>query len=191
MRIALLALLLLAGCSGSAARDNPSAYRNAWDRFRVQFGLEPFLGYACTQEETERDGTRVIASLPYDQCYRFNASERIEGIWIDEFEGQELLTPGEYARYLRGEDRDAVTWLEMEAVRRKWAPAVKRGDPEALRLWSVHGKSAEGAWQLTGKAYRIRFVGRRASYPGSYGHLGVSRHLVLVDKLEALTPLSN
>lgn len=157
-------VLILAGCSSERHGTSPERYLSSWDRFVARSGLEGVLGYPCARKETDDHGT-VLTRIPDDQCYRFNAPERVEGVWIDEFEGQRLLSQAQFDAGIRRVEGDE-TWLEVE-----WADYPPR--PE---------NDVEGA----PRTFRIVFIGRRSTYPGAYGHLGGSRHLVLVDRIISL-----
>lgn len=167
MRWALLLLIgfALAACSPRGWRDTPAeGYRNWWDRTRVALGLEGILGYACTRSVRDKGGETVVESLPPDQCYRFNPPERIEGVWLNEFEGSVLLTQKEYAS---GQIPDDHAWVE-----------ISEQAPQASREYPMQ------------TAYQVTFIGRRASRAGMYGHLGMSRNLVLVDRMLSIQPIS-
>ena len=128
--------------------------------------LEWLFGWPCTVEELD-GSSKVITSVPPDQCYRFDPPERIQGVWMNAFEGSELLTTEEFATGVRYKENDA-TWLAM-------------GDKFSGRYDKKN----------FGRAFKVVFVGRRASFPGAYGHMGMSRHLVLVDQLISLKPIED
>jgi hypothetical protein len=168
MRMLLLAsLLILSGCSLSSRDPAPESYRSAWDRFVVGWRLEGIFGYACTREEIH-SGVKVLAAIPSEQCYRFNPPERIEGVWIDEFEGVRLLTNAQYDAGIRYIEDDS-TWLEVK-------PADQR--------------PGTGPPDYTPRVFRIVFIGRRSTYPGEYGHFGMSRHLVLLDRMISIEEIT-
>jgi hypothetical protein len=91
----------------------------------------------------------------------------MRGIWINDFEGSRFIKG---ARILPHAEEGALqVWLEIDE--RSVAPAELVSE-ESL-----------------GKAYYIEFKGRPASdmdrYPGEgYGHMGMARGLVLVDRVE-------
>jgi hypothetical protein len=155
----LLPLALLGGCS-SYERTPASAYLNFWDRMAVRF---PWISNRHLCLDRIEDG--VVRSLPDDQCYKFKPPERIEGIWVDAFEAQYLLTEAEYRAgemyYLK---RDS--WLEV--------PWRLRPEPRDA------GKP---------RAFRVTFVGRRTLYDGTYRSRNSLNELILMDRFEKIEPL--
>lgn len=152
----LLSLLILPGCSSD--RPTPAAAYAKWtDRLIVSLGLEYSVGTSCWEKVGEGDesGVRFIGE---EKCFRFDPPERIKGVWMREYEGSSLLTQAQYDAGLRF-IRDDDTWLEPFAADR---PPVDEKDV---------------------RAYRVEFIGRRSSYPGAYGHMGGSRHIVLLDRM--------
>lgn len=104
-----------------------------------------------------------IGAMPEDtdDCYRMSMPRRWQGLWDNQFEGQVFCeTPAEqcgiepYAN-----PQPAYTWIEFKA------PIDRRVKHAS------HG------------VYRIDFIGRRTVVPGSYGHLGLARHAIVVDRL--------
>lgn len=98
--------------------------------------------------------------LPDDQCYRMTPPERMRGIWIDEFEGSRFL-PGLTAAPATDPPGPHI-WLEMDAHPVPALPEERRGQ---------------------GRVVLLDFIGRRTLYPGNYGHLGMSEHEVVVQRL--------
>ena len=98
MRIAfiLTALMSLAACSSPFANP-PSVYARFSDRANATLGLGWLLGYPCEVRSKTPEGIATSESLPDDQCYRFDAPERIEGVWENAFEGSAFYTASEYA----------------------------------------------------------------------------------------------
>jgi hypothetical protein len=155
-RSCLLLILFLAGCS---SRDSTpaAAYRDPVDRVTVALGLNGLFGYACYHDE---GNVRVFVGMT--RCYRFGPERRMRGVWRDEFEGSQFF-PGRTTP--PGEDDRSGIWLsveENEAV--KAAIGHKRGEP----------------WP---RLFLLDFVGRRTLYSGDYGHMGMSRDYVVVDRL--------
>jgi hypothetical protein len=108
--------------------------------------------FPCTYEKTEL-GTRVIASLPTDQCYKMSKPERMRGFWNDEFEGSQFCTAPKECFYPHSD-----TWLEFAD------PKMQRRTP-------------------TGALYAVEFIGRRSLYSGSFGHFGMFKNDVVVDQM--------
>jgi hypothetical protein len=84
-----IALVLLSltcsACGRSDARATPSqAYRSWSDKFAVAVGLPPF---SCTHKVKDKFG-EYYASIPEDQCVKFDPPQRWHGFWRDDFEGR-------------------------------------------------------------------------------------------------------
>ncbi len=155
-------LLLLSICACSERSSVAASYKNPWDRFVVQLGFG--FGYTpCFRREKDAYG-EVLVFKGNEECFRFDPPERMRGVWLDEFEGSEFLPNATEAPAERQYSRDMI-WLDFTR-------------PEPL----LADRSGD-------RALAIEFVGRRATFPGSYGHLGGSRHLVIVDELLSATPL--
>ncbi|MEJ7777014.1 MAG: hypothetical protein WKF52_06495 [Sphingomicrobium sp.] len=157
MRALLSTFLLLSICGCSDRSSIAAPYKSLWDRFIVQLGLG--FGYTpCYRDEASPYGN-FLGFIGNEQCYRFNPPERMRGIWLDEDEDSEFLpnatrAPAEW-RY----SPNAI-WLDFT----RHEPLLNRGNGEP-------------------QAFALEFIGRRATYPGRYGHMGGSRHLVIVKKL--------
>ena len=161
-----LLLLSLGGCSDRSAIAAP--YKNPWDRVVVQIGFG--FGYEPCYRKEETPYGDVFGFIGNEECFRFDPPERMRGIWLYEFEGSEFLpdateAPADWP-VGAGYSRNAV-WLEFSG-------------PEPL-LADWHGER---------RAYEIEFVGRRASFPGRYGHMGGSPHMVIVKELLSATPVT-
>lgn len=164
MKRALLSALFILSTSACSDRSSIAApYKNTWDRFIIQLGFG--FGYQpCYRNEKTRYGD-VLGFIGNEQCYRFNPPVRMRGIWLDEFEGSEFLPNATKAPAGWPYSRDAI-WLDFT----RHESLLANGNGER-------------------RAFAIEFIGRRATFPGSYGHLGGSRHLVIVDKLLSANPV--
>ena len=80
-----IALVLLSltcsACGRSNARATPSqAYRSWSDKLAVAVGLSPF---SCTHKVKDKFG-EYYASIPKDQCVKFDPPQRWHGFWRDD-----------------------------------------------------------------------------------------------------------
>lgn len=104
-----------------------------------------------------------IGAIPQDtdECYRMSLPRRWQGLWRNAFESYVFCeTPATRCRIEPDADpQPAYTWIEFKD------PI----DPRAKQ-------AAEGL-------YRIDFIGRRTVVPGNYGHFGLARHGIVVDRL--------
>jgi len=154
--LTVVGLLSLCSCSDRSSLAAP--YRSPFDRLVVSLGLEGTLGYipCFPKEEPRLGGARSFVGS--EECFRFNRPERMHGVWLVEFEGSEFLPNVSEPPAQLGYSEDTI-WLEFG--QHASMPPDWRGD----------------------RAFAIDFIGRRASYPGFYGHMGNARHLIVVDKL--------
>lgn len=158
----LLSLLLLLGLCACSDRSSLAApYKNPWDRAAIQLGYAGWVYQPCFRKEQTPYGD-VQAFIGSKECFRFNPPERMRGIWLDEGEDAEFLP-------------DATV-----------SPVVRTYSPDATSLEFTRPEPL-----LTGghQAYALEFVGRRATYPGHYGHMGMSRHLIIVDEVVSAKPV--
>lgn len=160
MTRALLSLLLLLGLCACSDRSS-APYKNPWDRAAVQLGYAGWFYQPCYRKRTDAYGD-VYVFIGSEECFRFNPPERMRGIWLNEFEGSAFLPNATVAPAVWTYSPDAI-WLESTGPE----PLLSDGHP----------------------AYAIEFIGRRATYPGSYGHMGMSRHLIIVDEVLSSNPV--
>lgn len=151
---------------GVNATNDPQAYaykgwrKQAW----VTLGLHNF-SHPCSRELTSKYGV-VIASLPTDQCFRMSKPHRMQGVWIDEFEGSRFL-PG-VRDVAQAEVTSGGIWLHIDTRK---LPARYQEPNEKTR------------------AFQIDLIGRQTAVPGRHGHMGMSAHEVIVDRLISIQPI--
>jgi hypothetical protein len=159
----LAAVVLLAACS-SPERTPAAAYRHFWDRALVATGLAGGrFGLPCMERVHDATGD-YDTFIGNEACYRFMPARRMQGIWISEFEGS-IFLPGATSSKVEPDALSRI-WLEPHTP----PPAPFKRDGES-------------------HVYRIEFVGRESLYPGSYGHMGMSRDLVLVERFLKLSEI--
>lgn len=188
-RLRLLLACAMAGfaTAGTAqfALPDPEVFARPEDQERARLRQTP-----CAQADVDRGcyrlGSRLIrqapcmyhidpgtlTSIPVDQCYKMEPSRRHKGVWIDEFEGQAFIPEGSpIPAWPRGDPR-APTWREQfEAAR-------------AATIW-IDVSRADLA-EYRGRRAFIEFEGRKTPYPGSHGHMGMSGHYIIVDRVISL-----
>ena len=97
-----------------------------------------------------------------DQCFEMAPAKRWSGLWADNFEARRFCpTP---ARECGSQTPRPAIWLSF-------APGVRRDSIP------------------TNRVYTIEFVGRRTLQQGSYGHMGMSEHEIIVDRIISISPL--
>ena len=126
---------------------------------------------ACSDLVVE-NGTRVRVYRGDRACVAFDDARSYEGVWVYQFEG---------SRFYEG----ATSLADLPEP-----------DP---RVW--FSTDAETQWpdapvERSGRAYRVRFVGRQAADMDrkplfGYGHFGASAGLVLVDRFEQLEDIGS
>jgi len=154
-----LVTLLLAGCGGG---NPPSAYKHARDQFSAFVPL-PMIDadfVPCFRTINGEPGRLADAD-----CYNFTEPQRMRGVAITRFEtgsfypGRSTLPPG---------DDGSDIWVEIDP---RVLPANVRSDCRR------------------GCALYLDFVGRRTAVAGHYGHLGMSKHQIVVDRVLSATRL--
>lgn len=104
-----------------------------------------------------------IGAMPQDtdECYKTSLPRRWQGLWRNSFESHVFCeTPATLCQIEPDADPQPVyTWIEFKEP---IDPRVKQ--------------AAEGL-------YRIDFIGRRTVIPGNYGHFGLARHAIVVDRV--------
>lgn len=120
-----------------------------------------------TTECLDRIRLGGIEAMPNrtDQCFEMTKPQRWRGLWRNAFEGQRFCP--EPAPKCEDDGQAGHIWIRFPDG---GAPFGSRAD---------------------GKAYRIEFIGRRTLMPGQHGHMGVSGHEVLVDKLISIAPVAD
>lgn len=146
-----------------------AAYRRPIDALASALPLRVFGLYPCASLQ-KQDGIDVVVGVPVDQCYKMLPPQRFRGIWLDEFEG---------SRFFEG-SRDANA-VKAE-VRRRLGTAEGY---EWLDWSGPNGNSIPQPTTQNSRMVAIDFIGRRTAYPGRYGHMGVSRSEIVVDRIIA------
>lgn len=162
MKRAAILLFGLAIGACDSRRTPAAAYQRLSDRLSVAVGLPPF---GCFRDE-EILGDKVSVGLPNDQCVKFDPPKRWRGLWLNDFEGSQFCAaPAKRCQFVWIEDRrEPQIWLDTTRVRL----------PQPL------GSSEE---ERFGGLYAVEFIGRRTKYAGSYGHMGVFDHDMIVDRM--------
>lgn len=116
----------------------------------------------------------TMGSLPTDQCYKMEAPRRYRGIWIDEFEGQAFIPEG----------TTAPEWPRADPASPGWREQFDRA--QAATIWLDVERAKLGHHRNGGRKMFIDFMGRKTMYPGQYGHMGLSGHEIIVDRVISL-----
>lgn len=98
------------------------------------------------------------------ECYRYDAPKRYRGVWMHEFEGSYFYEGPQKLPQLVS--KSGLTWLDA------------RLPPYPLQPWARY------------HLVEIEFIGRRTTVPGNYGHGGLSRHEIQIERVIAFRPLS-
>lgn len=107
-----------------------------------------------------------IEAMPdrVDQCFEMTKPQRWIGLWTRDFELSRFC-PAPALQCSRTPDTDII-WLTLPASARH---ATQR---------------------LPTSTYRIEFLGRRTLLPGHHGHMGMSGHEIVVDRVISLSPMT-
>jgi len=191
-RLRVMLVCTAAGLGTAAAGQftfpEPEVYARPEDQARARLRLEPCaetdVGRGCYRWDsclireapcTYHVDANTIASVPTDQCYKMEASRRYRGVWLDEFEGQAFIPEG----------TTAPEWPRGDATRSGWRERFESA--RASRIWlDVSRVGLEHHFREGGRKVLIEFDGRKTMYPGSYGHLGMSGHEIIVDHMISL-----
>ena len=122
----------------------------------------PTITKECV-ERAKREGFEALNG-PTDRCFPMQRQREWVGLWVNEFEGSRFCpapaTECKLTEYGTG------TYLTFS---------------EGQRPVSVD-RFQHGA------IFQIRFIGRKTQESGSFGHMGVNAHEIIVDRLISLQP---
>lgn len=156
----LLAAALLTSCQDRGTP--PKAYVRWQDRLEAATGLPLFgFGGPCYHWHDDKFGG-YYGSIPFDQCYKMDPPRRWRGLWRNDFEGSQFCPwPATNCGYVASDKRiGPLYWLSASVP-----------FPEAIKKRRLGG------------LYAIEFVGRKTTYRGRYGHVGMSDEEIFVDRL--------
>ncbi|HET6941116.1 MAG TPA: hypothetical protein VFH89_03030 [Sphingomicrobium sp.] len=156
----IFAALLLASCGDG---NPPSAYKHSRDQF---FAVVPLPMVDADFVPCFRTTNGKPGRLADAECYNFTDPQRMRGVAITGFETGSFY-PGRTTLPLNGEESD--TWVEIDS---RMLPANVRNNCKK------------------GCALYLDFVGRRTAIAGRYGHLGVSKYQIVVDRVLRATRLN-
>jgi hypothetical protein len=125
--------------------------------------------YPCTSLKSD-----IVVGLPTDQCYRMDEPRRYRGVWIDEFEGQQFIPEG----------TRPPKWPDGNSRTPGWRKRLEQA--RLASIWLDTSRATFAKKPRVGGRKWIEFVGRKTRYPGLYGHLGMSGHEIIVDRVIAL-----
>jgi hypothetical protein len=158
--------LVVCAASERAGPDEdrpPEAYVDPVDQQIARTGKgisgRPF---PCEREKLA-DGIRYIEGVALDACVRMSPSQTFRGLWRNEFEGSRFCpAPAQECTFHTNGDK---IWLTF---------------PKDLRPYNI---------EASGGLYELEFVGRQTMHRGFSGHLGVSDHEIIVDRLISMREL--
>lgn len=147
------ASLLLVGCGDGTP---PSAYKRPRDKFFAAVPLT-FIDEDFVPCFRTTDGQP--RRLPDTECYRLTEPRRMRGVAVTGFE-----TGSFYPRrtMLPQQGEQSEFWIELE--------------PRVLPR-NARSRCSKGC------AVYLDFIGRRTAARGSYGHMGLANHIVVVDRV--------
>ena len=164
----LVAAVLLAGCEKAPLL--PRSLRSAYD-----FAYQAVSGRAsstrCWTKSKLPDGSWVLDMDEPRSCYFYSPPRRMQGVYIDEFEGQRFLENASTTPPLVA--RDDV-WFDVDQQSDLRRTPRLRNRENGTIIWLVD------------------FIGRRTeSARGGYGHMGGSNADVLVDRMISAQPIAS
>ncbi len=134
----------------------PSAYKHPRDQFFAAVPL-PFVNDDF--EPCFRTNRGVPGRLADSECYRFAQPQRMRGVAVTGFETRRFYPA---RTTLPNPEERSEVWIGLE--------------PQLLPQ-NVRGRCIKGC------ALYLDFVGRRTAVQGSYGHMGLADHMVVVDRV--------
>ena len=153
LRLHAFTAALLLGSVSACGQQVPPKLRDQSIR-ELHNGL-PGMTQECLRKV--RSGGLVAMPTRVDECFQMLPVQRWRGLWRDDFEGSQFCpNPARNCSFEESGDR---IWLSFN---------------DSVRLKGT---------RPAGGLYAIEFVGRRTLRRGSYGHMGVFQHEVLVDRL--------
>jgi hypothetical protein len=146
-------VVLLAGCNQQPQRQP----KMSDTQLRLMRSEMPGITDECL-DKAKWGGVEAMPKA--EECFRFSKSQRMQGLWRNQFEGSEFCESSDRRcpDPKTAADPESFIWLELEL------PAGYEDTPP-------------------GGLYAIDFVGRRSLGGGMFGHFGVAKHEVLVDRL--------
>lgn len=164
-----MTIILACSACGEQAQTTPArAYQRWQDRVVVAtrlpvFGAKP----VCATQWVSDENGGYWDELPIDQCVKFDAPLRMHGLWRNDFEGSQLCpAPATDCSFNTPGER---IWLD-------YALPLPGTEPKRFTV-------------QPGGLYAVQFVGRQTKYKGSYGHMGVFDHQVIVDRMISIREL--
>jgi hypothetical protein len=116
----------------------------------------PGMTEACVVALRER-GFNGMERVPLDRCFEMMPQQRWQGLWRNFFEGSRFCP-------------SRATQCSHESP------------GEDIWLTFPRGREPVGQDEFGG-LYAVEFIGRRTRYPGGFGHMGMSDHEMIVDRL--------
>jgi hypothetical protein len=146
----------------------------------VLCGSSLFAAAACTDAGSDprcytaatSGGIPIKAYVGDRACHAFKPPERMDGIWLNEFEGSRFFREASTLPEINARTEDV--WMEIDEQTQLPAGLDALGD---------------------GHAYRVAIIGREAKRarrpPKGYGHMGAFTGLVVVDRIVSATDLGS
>jgi hypothetical protein len=102
-----------------------------------------------------------------DECFTFESPRRWKGVWINAFEGSQFCLP---------------------PVRRTCQQEGSGSYDNVVSLEFSHSPSVQDHL-VPGGVYLVDFIGRRSHGAGTFGHMGVARNDIIVDRMISMKQL--
>jgi hypothetical protein len=180
--------MLSASAAGQVDPPDPEVYLRVEDQVRARLIRQPCteadVGHGCDRLGsklirrlpcTSPTGPGIIGFLPTDQCFKMEPQQRYRGLWVNEFEGQRFIAEGAAPPDWPSDDPQQPGWREQFERAR------------SATIW-LDVSRVELNYPPNGQTFLIEFVGRKTMYPGNHGHMGLSAHEIIVDRVMSLSP---
>jgi hypothetical protein len=191
--VAVALMLLASGVARAGFMDppKPEVLARAEDQERARLLSKPCAkadeGHGCYRFGgrlwreapcTEYVDAQTLREVPTDQCYKMDPPRRFRGIWIDEFEGQAFIPEG----------ATPPEWPRGERQSPGWQQQFDRA--QAASIWlDVDRVNLGHEFNRGSRKLLIDFIGRKTTYTGAYGHMGMSGNEIIVDRVISVKPV--
>lgn len=194
MRLVFASLILMMSASSDASgslfpRPKPEAYAHKEDRELARLADTPCSqadeGKGCIRAHNRLtrkrpcayDDGKVVIHRRTDKCFKMDKPRRFRGVWINEFEGQRFVA----------ENATAPEWPHSDPRSPGWKEQFEKA--RSASIWLSIDRQKIAPLTVSSEKMLIEFVGRKTRFLGSYGHMGLSGHEIVVDRVISLVNL--
>jgi hypothetical protein len=160
---------VLGGCSPPREQNPPEVYAAVTDQLLARFPILSLLGDVCVRGERR---------LEDERCYRFGEPRRWSGIIVHSDYFENSFYPGRAGLMANPPQNVRFAVVGAPLKRRCQSPLCRPWDDDLLTT------------RRKPMAFYVEFIGRRTAVQGTYGHMGIFGHKIIVDRLQAERPIN-